>query len=69
MARLIAEELEIHGSHGMAARDYPAMLELVTSGALRPERLIGAVIDLDAAPAAMAAMGDGGADGITVIVP
>ena len=69
MARVIAEELEIHGSHGMAARDYPAMLELVATGALRPERLIGAVIGLDGAPAAMAAMGGPGADGITVIGP
>ncbi len=67
MDQVIAHELEIHGSHGMAARDYPAMLDMVVSGALRPEVLIGSVIDLDGAPDALTAMDDGGADGITVI--
>jgi alcohol dehydrogenase len=40
----------------MAARDYPAMLALVTSGVLRPDRLVGSVIGLDDAGAALAAM-------------
>jgi D-arabinose 1-dehydrogenase-like Zn-dependent alcohol dehydrogenase len=69
MDRVIAGELEIHGSHGMAARDYPAMLDLVASGALRPKLLIGSVIDLEGAPAALARMDEPGADGITVVVP
>jgi alcohol dehydrogenase len=67
MARVIALELAIHGSHGMAARDYPAMIDLVASGALQPGRLIGSVIGLDEAPEALVAMDDGGAAGITVI--
>jgi D-arabinose 1-dehydrogenase-like Zn-dependent alcohol dehydrogenase len=67
MDRVIAHELEVHGSHGMAARDYPAMLELVTSGTLRPGLLVGAVIGLDAAPAALAGMDAPASDGITVI--
>ena len=65
--RVIAYELELYGSHGMAARDYPAMVELVESGALQPQRLIGSVIDLDGAPDALMAMDAPGADGITVI--
>jgi len=39
LAQVIAKELEIYGSHGMAARDYPGMLALAASGALRPARL------------------------------
>ncbi len=56
MDQVIARELEIYGSHGMAAHEYPAMLALITSGALRPERLVGRVIGLEDAGAALAAM-------------
>ena len=44
------------GSHGMAAADYPAMLAEVAAGTLRPDLLVGRVIGLDEAPAALAAM-------------
>lgn len=53
---VVAYELEVYGSHGMAARDYPAMLALVTSGELRPAELVGRVIPLAEAPAALMAM-------------
>ncbi len=56
MDLVIATELEIYGSHGMAARDYPAMLAMVAEGALRPDRLVGEVIGLDGAGRALAAM-------------
>jgi alcohol dehydrogenase len=56
MDLVVAGELELYGSHGMAAADYPAMLELVTTGPVRLDRLVGAVIGLDAAPAALMAM-------------
>jgi len=56
MGVVVARELEIHGSHGMAARDYPPMLELVASGAVRPDRLVGSVIGLADAGAALVAM-------------
>jgi alcohol dehydrogenase len=56
MDLVLTHELEIYGSHGMAAHEYPAMLALVESGALAPERLIGAVIGLAEAPAALMAM-------------
>lgn len=69
MDLVIAHELELYGSHGMAAREYPAMLKLVASGALRPDRLIGSVIGLDGAPDALAGMDRPGADGIVVIAP
>ena len=56
MGRAIAEELELLGSHGMPARDYPGMLDLVAGGGLDVRRLVGRVIPLDDAPEALAAM-------------
>ncbi len=70
MDRVIAWELELYGSHGMAAHEYPAMLEAVAAGVLRPDRLVTREIGLDEVPAALAAMGDGAAGaGMTVVVP
>ena len=56
MDLVIAREVELYGSHGMAARDYPPMLALVADGTLHPELLIGAVIGLEDAGTALAAM-------------
>jgi D-arabinose 1-dehydrogenase-like Zn-dependent alcohol dehydrogenase len=68
MGLVVAKELEIHGSHGMAARDYPPMLDLVASGAVQPRRLVGSVIGLDEAGAALAAMSrQATTAGVTVI--
>jgi alcohol dehydrogenase len=68
MDLVIARELEIYGSHGMSARDYPAMLAQIADGTLRPARLVGSVIGLEQAGAALAAMdGPGAAAGMTVI--
>jgi alcohol dehydrogenase len=52
----------------MAARDYPVMLAQIAGGALCPARLVGNVIGLDQAGAALAAMdGPGSAAGMTVM--
>jgi D-arabinose 1-dehydrogenase-like Zn-dependent alcohol dehydrogenase len=56
MDLVIARELEIYGSHGMAAREYPSMLALVADQTLRPDLLIGSVIGLNDAGEALAAM-------------
>ena len=70
MNTIMARELELVGSHGLAARDYPAMLARIASGELRPDRLVGRTITLDEAPEALMAMDrPAGAAGITVIVP
>ncbi len=53
---LVAKELEVIGSHGMAAADYPAMLEMVADGRLDIAGLLGRVVELDQAPAELAAM-------------
>jgi alcohol dehydrogenase len=52
---MIARELAVLGSHGMAAADYPALMELVTAGRLDPARLVTRRVGLDEAPAALAA--------------
>ena len=49
MSRVISWELDLLGSHGMAAADYPAMLALIERGDLRPDQLIERVINLDEA--------------------
>ncbi|MFB7930900.1 zinc-dependent alcohol dehydrogenase family protein [Streptomyces sp. NPDC056039] len=69
MARAIALELELLGSHGMAAHSYPPMLELVRGGVLRPDLLVTSTITLDEVPAALAAMGTAPGAGATVIEP
>lgn len=69
MARVIAWELEIYGSHGMAAVDYPRMLALVSAGTLRPAELIGRTVGLDGIGPALAAMDGPTEPGITVALP
>ncbi|MFF4427578.1 zinc-dependent alcohol dehydrogenase family protein [Streptomyces sp. NPDC001513] len=69
MDRVIGWELEVLGSHGMAAHAYPPMMELVRGGALRPDLLVTSTISLDAAPAALSAMGSAAGAGVTIILP
>ncbi|MFG2192061.1 zinc-dependent alcohol dehydrogenase family protein [Streptomyces sp. NPDC048639] len=69
MSRVVGLELEVLGSHGMAAHTYPAMMDMVRSGLLRPDLLVTATIGLDEAPAALAAMGTATGRGVTVIEP
>lgn len=47
MDRVIAWELDVLGSHGMAAADYPRMLALVADGRLRPQDLLDRVVGLE----------------------
>ncbi|HKC39899.1 MAG TPA: zinc-dependent alcohol dehydrogenase family protein [Gemmatimonadales bacterium] len=67
MGAVIARELEIRGSHGMAARDYPAMLDLITRGSLVPERLVTRTIALSDVPAALPRMNAFEGAGVTVV--
>ncbi len=67
MHKVIANELEIRGSHGMQAHRYDAMLGMIASGALEPQRLVGATIDLEGSIAALTSMGDFDTTGVTVI--
>ncbi|GIH97916.1 alcohol dehydrogenase [Planobispora siamensis] len=67
MDRVIAYELHVLGSHGMAAHAYAPMLELIGSGALRPDRLVTRTIGLEEAGEALA--GIGSVPGVTMILP
>jgi D-arabinose 1-dehydrogenase-like Zn-dependent alcohol dehydrogenase len=69
MGRVVALELEVLGSHGMAAHAYAPMMAMVSAGSLRPDLLITSAIGLDQAPAALAAMGTKPGPGVTVIEP
>jgi alcohol dehydrogenase len=57
MERVIALELEVLGSHGMAAHAYPALLGLIAAGRLDPRPLVTREIGLDEAGEALAAVG------------
>ena len=67
MGKVIAHELEILGSHGMQAHRYDAMLAMIQSGKLSPEKLIGKTISLEQSIAALMNMDKFEATGVTVV--
>lgn len=69
MARVIGWELELIGSHGMSAADYPKMLQMIAAGKLFPERFIKKNISLEEAITALPEMATAIQDGITIIKP
>ena len=69
MARIIAHELEILGSHGMQAHRYGAMLQMIETGKLPPQKLITRHIGLNEAPQALMEMDNFPGTGVTIIQP
>jgi alcohol dehydrogenase len=71
MGRVLAQELQLLGSHGMPASAYPELLDLVADGTLDPGRLLRDRIGLAEAGARLAALDQpgAGAGGMTVIRP
>ncbi len=67
MGPVIANELEIYGSHGMQAHAYPGLLEMVVSGKLDLSQLVTQRIHLNKSPAALTAMTSYRNVGMTVI--
>ena len=67
MDRVIANELEILGSHGIQAHRYAPLLDMIRTGKLRPDRLVGNKIRLEEAVVELQRMSDFGGTGITVI--
>jgi alcohol dehydrogenase len=67
MAKVIAYELEIRGSHGMQAFRYEAMMEMIRTGKLNPGLLLGKRMTLDEAPEALMAMDRFEGKGIGII--
>lgn len=69
MARVIGWEIDVLGSHGMAAVDYPGMLALIESGALAPQRLVERVVGLEEAAALLPGFDTASVAGMTIIDP
>lgn len=67
MDQVIANELQIIGSHGIQAHRYPELLELIQRGTLQPEKLIGRTISLEESLHALPLMDTFEETGITVI--
>jgi alcohol dehydrogenase len=67
MDKVVAHELEIFGSHGMQAFRYSEMFEMIKTGKLKPELLVGKTILLDEAPEALINMNKFENVGVTVI--
>lgn len=69
MARVIGWELDLLGSHGMAAADYPGMMALIEAGTLRPDRLVERTIGLDEAADLLPVFDRAKPAGMTIIDP
>ena len=67
MDKVIANELEIIGSHGMQAHKYSALLAMIQAGKLSPEKLVGKTISLDESLTELTNMDSFDGTGITVI--
>lgn len=67
MGAVIANELEILGSHGMQAHQYPGMLDLIVKGILPVRQLLGKTIGLEDAPKELMEMDRFSGTGVTVI--
>jgi alcohol dehydrogenase len=66
MHLVIAKELEILGSHGLAAADYGPLLDLISSGRINPRQLVARCIDLSDVPAALPQLAEFSRSGVTV---
>lgn len=67
MDPVIAGELEILGSRGMPATDYPRVFELIETGGVDPARLVTNTVSLGEASSVLEAMGRFAGVGVTVI--
>ncbi|MCR9221850.1 MAG: zinc-dependent alcohol dehydrogenase family protein [Alphaproteobacteria bacterium] len=59
MERVIARELEILGSHGMAAHRFPQLFDMIAAGALNPGALVTDRLDLEGGARLLMRMGEG----------
>ena len=69
MDRVIGWELDVLGSHGMAAVDYPGMMALIERGSLHPELLVERTIGLDDAAALLPRLDEATDAGMTIVIP
>jgi len=67
MDRVLADELEVIGSHGMQAYRYPEMMAMIKQKKLMPEKLVGKQISLEQSLVELVSMGQFSNAGVTVI--
>jgi alcohol dehydrogenase len=67
MNQVIAKELKILGSHGMQAYEYRPMLEMITSGALQPGKMIRKTVSLEESLSVLESLGENFQTGVVVI--
>jgi len=67
MARVVAQELEVLGSHGMQAALFPPLFDLMRAGELDPRRLVTRTCTLEEGAVHLAAMDRERHAGVTVI--
>jgi alcohol dehydrogenase len=67
MDKVIANELEIQGSHGIQAHQYGVVFDMIKARKLQPQRLIGKTISLDKALEELINMDQFSGTGVTVI--
>ncbi len=65
--KIIGRELEIIGSHGMQAHRYGEMLEMIGSGKLQPQKLIGKTVSLEESITELTKMDSFSSIGVKVI--
>lgn len=69
MDRVIAWELAVLGSHGMAAADYPGMMALIEQGSLRPDLLVERTVGLAEAASLLPGFDKAKPAGMTIVDP
>jgi alcohol dehydrogenase len=69
MDRVIAWELDVLGSHGMASVDYPGLMRMVETGELRPQELVERVVGLAEGARLLPAFDAAAPVGVTLIDP
>lgn len=67
MDKVVANELEMIGSHGMQAFRYEAVFEMIKSGKVQPQKMLGRTISLEEAPEALVNINKFENLGVTVI--
>jgi len=67
MDKVIADELEILGSHGMQAHKYHEIIEMIKVGKLTPEKLLQKRVSLEESIKILPEMNKFKSSGVTVI--
>ena len=67
MDRVVADELDVLGTHGIQAHRYPALFDMIQAGSLQPQRLVSRTLPLADAGTVLREMGDFATTGVTVI--